>query len=195
MEMTDNETMPVLIAGCGLSGLSLAAVLRHRKVPFMLFEAGSRYGEAQGYGITLRKWAYEPFLRALDESDIEHAIEGFKRNVAVDAPIGGSGRIEAGITNANTGGSLVPEMARGDEGHIRANRGRIRKWLIERAGEEKVRWQATVADVRVDQRGVMVRLESGERVRGTCLVAADGVHSTGQSTAKHDCIAIKADTE
>lgn len=172
---------PFLIVGAGLSGLSLAALLAHKQVPFIVLEASSRHDKTQGYGITLRRWAYEPIIRALlVGDDFAGAVEAFKRHVAVDAEIGGIGRIEAGIVDAATGEPLVPDMARGDEGHIRANRGRMREWLIQRAGDGNVRWEARVTDVRTDDDGVAAMIEGGEEIRGRCIVAADGVHSTGQ---------------
>lgn len=95
-ESNIDSILPVLIAGARLPGLFLVAAPTYRRIPFFLFEAGPCHDHRQDYGITLRQWAYEPLPRALGEIDTKTAIGSFKRSVAVDALIGGIGRIEVG---------------------------------------------------------------------------------------------------
>ena len=107
-------------------------------------------------------------------------IEAFKRAVAVDAAIGGNGKIHSSIVDASTGEVLMPEMAKGDEGHIRASRGRFREWLLQKVVEENVRWETKVMDVISDECGVCAVLEDGEMANGRMVVAAGGVHCAGK---------------
>lgn len=175
----DDSNLSVLIAGAGLSGPSLAACLARHRLPFTIFEV-ARPHAAQPYAITLQRWAYEPLIHALVMHNPDAAIQAFRRDVAVDARVGGTGRVDAGIVDAATGESIVPGVAIGDESHVHANGEMLRQWLIRQAGEGNVRFDARVAGLRTDDRGVTVVLGSGEEVRGRCLVAADGVDSTGQ---------------
>lgn len=180
-EALHDTSLPILIVGAGLSGLSLAAVLTNRRVPFILLEADARHTYAQDYSVTLRRSAYEPLLRALDEVNMEAARHAFGLAVTVDASIGGIGRVGEGVTDASTGETLAPAVTSEHEDCVRANRTRLREWLIERIGEENVRRQATLAQFWNDHQHLVVQLEGGEQVRGRCLVAADGMHSTGQT--------------
>lgn len=97
----------------------------------------------------------------------------FKAKVAVDAEVGGVGRV------APQQYRHVPLMSH--EGSydtrdsFRANRARLEGWL--REGLD-VRNASVVSGVKGGREGVNVRFESGEVLDAEYVVAADGVHST-----------------
>jgi len=70
MARPQGRTEEVHIIGAGIAGLALARILKHRGIPFRIFE---RRGEqaAYRYGVTLHPEAYLPFVRA---SGIEEQV-------------------------------------------------------------------------------------------------------------------------
>jgi 2-polyprenyl-6-methoxyphenol hydroxylase-like FAD-dependent oxidoreductase len=76
---------PILIIGAGISGLACARILNLYRIPNIIFETFPK-SRRQGYGITLRSWAYSHFLEQL-----HIASSVFKSEAATDAPIGGNG--------------------------------------------------------------------------------------------------------
>ena len=61
---------------------------------------------------------------------------------------------------------------------IRAERGRLRKWL---ATNIPVRWGCQVTRIEHDDHGVSVHLADGSIAKGDFLVGADGINSVGKS--------------
>ena len=173
---------PVVIAGAGLSGLSLAALLTSKRVRFILLEASARHDERPSYSLALHRWAFEPLIRGLlnDQNDLEPAIRSCERAFAIDGDVSES---------ANPGRPFAPSAATGNYSQLFANHRRLREWLLQRVHDGSVRWGAKIVDVKTDLGGVTVRVAGGEEIGGRCLVAADGVQSTGQpaitSTAVH----------
>ncbi len=55
---------PVLIIGAGISGLACGRILNVHRVPNIIFEIFPK-SRRQGYGISLRSWAYSHFLEQL----------------------------------------------------------------------------------------------------------------------------------
>lgn len=180
-----NTTLPMLVAGAGLSGLSLAALLTHKWIPFILLETSSSSEEARDNCIKLQRWAYEPLIQALVEEDNPRdVVEAFKRCVAVGAQVGGVGRVETCVIDAVSGESLGDAGSGANDASREcfcANSGRLRDWLLQKIGQADIRRNAEVKDVMTDDDGVLAAvLRDGEEMRGSYQVAADGVHSTGQ---------------
>lgn len=164
----------ILIIGAGIAGLSIAALLTKHRIPFQLFESSDQNSEAQGYGITLRRWGYEPLVRALGVP-----LEDFIHAVACDGAVGGVGRIASSMIDAANGAVLVPDMADGREGHIRANRGKIREWLIQHIDPSSLQWGKKVCAVACEKDFATVTFEDGSQASCAMLIAADGIHSAG----------------
>src|ERR1700753_2086065 len=93
--------LPVLIIGAGISGLSLARLLKKYAIPSIVFESTSKLSR-QGYGLTARAWAYEPLLSKLGLSADE-----FKAHVATDSASGGRGKFDRTLYELSTGNTLL----------------------------------------------------------------------------------------
>ncbi len=172
-----SNTLPVLIIGAGLAGLSLAKVLRRHGIPVAVFESSSS-DRTQGYGITIRQFAYDPLLKELDRSS-----EELKRASATDREVGGLGMIDSTLRDVYTGETLVnaPPARKGaeEQDYYRANRNALRSWLGEGCD---IHFNHKLVSFRVDKEAetVTAEFQNGKSVVGCLLVAADGIHSTGQ---------------
>ncbi|SMQ54467.1 unnamed protein product [Zymoseptoria tritici ST99CH_3D7] len=145
----------IIIIGAGTAGLVLGRCLHHRGIPAILLEKAKNSPHRNNYGITLHAQTYRPLLKVLglDETN-------FRRKVAVDSPVGGTGR----ISRHDSG-----------EGDFRANRGRFEGLLAEGLD---VRWESEVEDVKFGgPEGVTVGLKGGEKQTSKIVVGADGPHS------------------
>jgi 2-polyprenyl-6-methoxyphenol hydroxylase-like FAD-dependent oxidoreductase len=165
---------PILVIGAGISGLTLARTLIRHRLPVIVFDSMSA-GRSQGYGITLRSWAYDKFIDPLGISP-----EELKRHVATDAPLGRMGKLDAHLWDAYTGKVLIeapPTRPGSNEGDFfRANRSRIRDFLSEGVD---VRFEHRLISFEVVGGGVKAKFNTGEEVEGQMLIGADGVNSTG----------------
>ncbi|KAI0481302.1 hypothetical protein GGR56DRAFT_688930 [Xylariaceae sp. FL0804] len=175
----------VAIIGGGIAGLATAALLSKRRIPLLLFEQGER-DDSQGYGITLRDWAWGPLLAALGTSEAD-----FRAAVAIDAGDGslGNGFIRGIAYDGQTGQELFLPSGGSAGDFFRANRRRIREWLLSRIDSDRIRWgcrvtvkpPAPAADEEATTSFTLIAAEDGTTtplVRAAVLVAADGVHST-----------------
>lgn len=171
------NNLPVLIIGAGLAGLSLAKVLRRHGVPVVVFESSSS-DRTQGYGITIRQFAYDPLLK-----EVGCSPEELKRASATDREAGGTGRIDSSLRDAYTGETLVKappaRKGAGEQDFYRANRNALRGWLGEGCD---IHFNHTLVSFKVDKeaRTITAEFRNGKSVVGCLLVAADGIHSTGQ---------------
>lgn len=118
---------PILIIGAGISGLSLARTLLGHNLPLIVFDDAPA-SRRQGYGITLRSWAYTKFIDPLDISP-----DNFKNDTATDALLGGQGKLDTNLWDPYTGKVLVkspPARPNAPESDfLRVNRLRLREFL------------------------------------------------------------------
>lgn len=168
-------SVPVIVAGAGIGGLSVALTLHQIGVPCLVFESVSEL-RPLGVGINLQPNAvrelYELGLGAdaLDRIGIqtkEWALVGLNGNDVYSEPRG------------TLAGYNWPQYS--------VHRGKLQMLLydavLERLGPDAVRTGQRVAGYRNggDGSGIRVLLEnaSGERseVQGSLLIAADGLHS------------------
>ncbi|KAH8807959.1 FAD-dependent monooxygenase [Xylogone sp. PMI_703] len=166
--------LPVLIIGSGIAGLSLAKMLSHHGIAVSVFEA-SPASRTQGYGITIREFAYGPLLKELG-----YTPDQLKKASATDREIGGVGKIDASLRDAYTGEALVKAPpTKNDQGQefYRANRNALRGWLCEGVD---IHFDHKLVSFEIDkQEGfVTAQFQNGKSVIGCLLVAADGMHST-----------------
>jgi 2-polyprenyl-6-methoxyphenol hydroxylase-like FAD-dependent oxidoreductase len=161
--MTQMAKQTISIIGAGLSGLTLGRCLRQRGISAILYERTSSPA-AYSYGITLHASAYAPLLKVLDVD--EHT---FKTRIAVDAAIGGSGKINNAALGAVSG-----NLNKGGDS-FRANRGKLEEWL--REGLD-VRWEQVLQHVEHSSDGApTLSFENSEKVQSDIVVGADGPHS------------------
>jgi 2-polyprenyl-6-methoxyphenol hydroxylase-like FAD-dependent oxidoreductase len=157
---------PILIIRAGISGLACARILNSYRIPSIIFESSLR-SRKQGYGITLRSWAYSHFLQSL--------------RISTDGPVGGKGYISSTIFDAYTGKPLTSARpARSNskmEGDFfRVNRHQLREYL---ADGLDVRYEHELISFQSKTDGLVAKFRNGQTIEGTILIGADGVFSRG----------------
>jgi monooxygenase len=166
---------PILIVGAGISGLSAARLLGQHGVTCIVFEQ-STPDKSQGYAITVRDWAFEPLLSGIGGI----SVKDFQKGVAVDRELGGTGWVDLTFRNNGTGETLFnPEQSQTNDkvSLFRANRGVLRDWLGDGVD---IRYGHKLKSVQGRPGNVKAVFENNEEIEGSMLIAADGVHSSGQ---------------
>ncbi|KAM0463099.1 hypothetical protein ACHAPV_003225 [Trichoderma viride] len=165
---------PVIIIGAGIAGLSLARVLQENGIQVSVYESSSR-SAAQGYGITLRSWAYGPLVDKLGIN-----LDEFRSAVATDGSVGGTGEINPTMHDALTGKPLIeasPSQTGSPEGEFfRANRNRLREFLL-RGVDCHFDYQLVSLDIDEGEELLNARFANGAVVTGSLVIGADGVFS------------------
>jgi 2-polyprenyl-6-methoxyphenol hydroxylase-like FAD-dependent oxidoreductase len=170
------KELPLLLIGAGLGNLSLAQTLRksglatpsHIRI-FDQFRATSR----PSYSLTLHPWGYE---------DIQEVV-GDKKPIAfcaVDASLGGKGRVERRVFDIETGATVGRIDGYGDKS-IRVNRGVLGQMLKDGLSidfEKKFERFEAVRD-EDGREAIRAWFVDGESVLGSGIIAGDGVHSKG----------------
>ena len=170
---SDLPQAPVLIAGGGIAGLSLALTLHQIGVPCIVFEA---VGQLQplGVGINLQPNAVrELFDLGLTASELD-AIGIQAREWAL---VGRNGRDVYAEPRGLAAGYRWPQYS--------LHRGQLQMLLyrtvLERLGAGAVRLGHRVLGYRNEPDGVVASIETRDgrttEARGSLLVAADGLHS------------------
>ncbi|KXT18013.1 hypothetical protein AC579_9603 [Pseudocercospora musae] len=171
------KTMPrpsITIIGAGISGLTLArTLLTKHGIKARIVEKAGKSVNRHDYGITLHASAYTRLLGILKVDE-----QGFKKRVAVDAGIGGTGKM---VMRRGSGGSS--SSGDDDDESFRANRSRLEEMLGEGLDVE---WESEVEDVRVEEGGkkiVVAAVKDGDGLikqqeeESDMVVGADGAHS------------------
>lgn len=151
----------ISIVGAGLSGLTLGRCLQRRGIKATLYERNTS-PPPNSYGITLYDEAYRHLLAALDVSE-----STFRSRVAVDAAVGGTGKINNAAVNYmnDKHGSNC----------FRANRGKLEEWLREGLDVE---WGHELKDANCPSSGTpSLIFADGQTVQSDIIVGADGPHS------------------
>ncbi|QKX52962.1 uncharacterized protein TRUGW13939_00033 [Talaromyces rugulosus] len=170
---------PIIIIGAGLSGLAAARLLTDQGIPVIVFEQ-SQPDRSQGYGLTLRDWAYNALLEELGNPI---GVSDFQRAVATDGAIGRTGWVDLTFRNNGTGETLFnPDPPKPGQPNtiFRANRSFLRNWLAEGVD---VRYEHKLEGFQGEPGHVSAFFENGVVQEGSILVAADGVHSTVRGVA------------
>lgn len=167
--------MPILIIGAGLSGLTTARLLTNSGIPNIVFEA-SPPDRSQGFSISLRDWGYEVLLEALGGLP----LSSLTRGVAPDRHVGGHGWVDLVMRDSRTGEVLVAPDPATQPSIVRANRNALRAWIADCGDDElDIRYGHRLQSVQGTIGDMTAVFENGSRYRGSLVVAADGVHSTG----------------
>jgi 2-polyprenyl-6-methoxyphenol hydroxylase-like FAD-dependent oxidoreductase len=160
--------MPVLIAGGGVGGLTLALSLHERGIPCTVFEAAEAV-RPLGVGINTLPHAIRE-LAALGLLPVLDAVGVRTRELRYLNRFGQEIWVEPRGTWA---GHDVPQFS--------IHRGRLHAVLWQ-AARERLGPQALVTGTRLagfdqDEDGVTARFADGRSLRGAALVGADGIHS------------------
>ncbi|MBA2961714.1 MULTISPECIES: flavin-dependent oxidoreductase [Ramlibacter] len=169
----DSSQAPVLIAGGGIGGLSLALTLHQIGVPCMVFEAVPQL-QPLGVGINLQPNAVrELFDLGLDGRSLD-TIGIQAREWAL---VGRNGKDVYAEPRGLLAGYRWPQYS--------VHRGQLQMLLyrtvLERLGPDAVQLGHRMVRYRNEPDGVVASLETRDgrqvEVRGALLVAADGLHS------------------
>lgn len=163
-------TPHVLIAGGGIGGLSLALTLHQIGVPFTVLES-VRALKPMGVGINLQPNAVrELFALGIDASDLD-TVGVPAREWAL---VGRSGAEIHAEPRGTEAGYSWPQYAV----HRGAFHMLLYRRLMERCGADAMRLGAQVVGYEpLPAGGVAALLADGDRVEGTVLIGADGIHS------------------
>jgi 2-polyprenyl-6-methoxyphenol hydroxylase-like FAD-dependent oxidoreductase len=179
---------PISIIGAGLSGLSLARTLHNHRIPFEIYEKAAKRPR-HNYGITLHASTYRPLLKILNLTETN-----FKQRVAVDAGVDGTGVIDPK--------ALVSFRERGiSQESFRANCGKLESLLREDLENERgmgVKWGTTIEKMHQEGStgsGMGMGSKDGKglkRLESSCIVVANGVHSSVRKPPKLDILPFVA---
>ncbi|KAK3641877.1 hypothetical protein LTR56_000035 [Elasticomyces elasticus] len=154
--------MTINIIGAGLSGLVFGRCLRKRGIPFTIYDrdTATQGSTRHKYGITLYPWAFRPLLKYLDIDEIT-----FRKTLAVDAAIGGVGRIASKHDTE-------------DGPPFRANRRKLERMLSQ---DMDVKWGHGLEYVETKQAGYTTYFLKDHDLlqswHNNLAIAADGPHS------------------
>jgi 2-polyprenyl-6-methoxyphenol hydroxylase-like FAD-dependent oxidoreductase len=154
------SAQPISIIGAGIGGLTLGRALLKQGIPAVLYErkpSTSRYS----YGVTLHAASYRHLLDVLDIDE-----STFRRAVAVDGPVGGTGEINH-KSIIHTGDITSSSF--------RAHRERLERLL--REGLD-IRWKHEVDEIQQSPSGMVLCLQTGEKINSNYIVGVDGPHSS-----------------
>lgn len=156
---------PLLIAGGGIGGLTLAALLGRRGRDCLVLERTERFAPV-GAGIVLQPNA----ALALRIGGIESQVLGRGSATGRLRIRDDSGRVLSTIE----AGDLQSRFGAGVFGFHRAT---LHAALVDLIAPERIRLNAAVRACGPTPLGAFVELQTGERIEGSGLVAADGLRS------------------
>ncbi|HUG16588.1 MAG TPA: flavin-dependent oxidoreductase [Thermomicrobiales bacterium] len=167
---------PVIIAGAGPGGLTLASALRHRGLPAVVVEAVSEL-RPLGVGINLLPHS----VRVLHELGLRAALEPIAVQTSELRYVNKLGQLIWAEPRGVAAGYDVPQYS--------LHRGRLQLALLEiareRLGAASVRTGCALEQWRDDADGVTVQARDASgtlhEIDGECLVAADGIHSVARA--------------
>lgn len=161
------EERKTIVVGGGIGGLTASIALRRNGLDCVVLEAGDVRKLLVGGGIHM--WANA--MRALERAGVAHRVS------EAGAPID---RTEYRTFH----GRLLAEWPLDEIGRdvgtvdVGISRRDLLTTLVDAADDDTVRSGARCVGFEQDANGVTARLESGEEVRGSVLVGADGLRST-----------------
>jgi len=150
---------PISIIGAGIGGLTLARCLLKHGIPAVLYERMPSTPR-HSYGVTLHASSYRPLLKVLDMDEWT-----FKRRIAVDGAIGGSGKI-------NPRALVRPGDIDADS--FRAHREKLERLLREGLN---VQWEHALEKVEEGPSGMSLHLKGGRKLDSSVIIGVDGPHS------------------
>ncbi len=172
-------SLPILIAGAGIGGLSLALGLAERGMRVLVLERAPTLGEI-GAGIQLGPNAFHSFdFLGIAQEAKRHAI--FIDSLRLMDALSGDEIIRIPLEDAF--------RQRFGNPYAVVHRGELHSILLRRCRESSlvdIRTSAEVARYDQDGASVTATLADGERLRGSALVGADGLWSNVRSQLAAD---------
>jgi 2-polyprenyl-6-methoxyphenol hydroxylase-like FAD-dependent oxidoreductase len=158
-------SLPVIIAGGGIGGLSLAKALRRCKVPVIVLEQSQSFRKVGG-GIGL--WG--PALKALRQIEIEDKLEGKQ---LVCAGYRSSSQVSRGEWLVCPDSSVLNRHT----SCLCLRRGELQSALFQSTTSYDIKLDSKIVSFAQKSDSVSVYLENGSSIEGSILVAADGTNS------------------
>lgn len=165
---------PILIAGGGIGGLTLAALLKRRGRECLVLERAARF-DPIGAGIILQPNA----VKALRIGGIEEAVVSRGAAMQQMQIRDHRGRVLSSVEAA----SFRARFRAGVTGFHRAT---LHAALLDLIEPSSIRLGAAVRSCGETPEGVFVEIETGERVEGSALVGADGLRSAVRQRLVND---------
>jgi 2-polyprenyl-6-methoxyphenol hydroxylase-like FAD-dependent oxidoreductase len=150
---------PISIIGAGIGGLTLTRCLLKHGIPAVLYER-MRSTPRHSYGVTLHASSYRPLLKVLEIDEWT-----FKRRIAVDGEIGGSGKINPRV---------LVRPGEIDADSFRAHREKLERLLREGLN---VQWEHALEKVEEEPSGMGLHLNCGQKLDSSVIIGVDGPHS------------------
>lgn len=168
------ETLPILIIGAGVAGLTLAQGLKRLSIPFVVFEKDiSLTSRKQGYRIRLDEdGAYA--LRDVLPPELWREFQ--QTSIESDSKNGGSSKIDALTGKRGERGADFQGVRRTDEHVWAVDRLTLRQVLL-LGLEDSVEWGVEYLEYDRVGDGIVAMFVGGKHVKGRLLVGAEGVHS------------------
>jgi len=158
---------PVVIVGGGIGGVSTALCLQRHAIPFLLLEQAPAFGEI-GAGIQLSANAMRLLQRlGLGTQILEIGVR--PRGLEIRSWHNGERILWTPLGEVADRKFGAP--------YVHAHRAEVMNVLVRALGTDHVRFATHVLGYEQDRRGVAAILDSGERVQGSVLIGADGIHS------------------
>lgn len=151
---------PICIIGAGIGGLTLGRCLLKRGIQTILYERMPT-SPRHHYAITLHSSSYQPLLKVLGMDEWT-----FKRRVAVDGAMGGSGTIDP---------TALAHHSALEQSSFRAHREKLERLLREGLN---VQWEHALEKIENTPHGhVVLCLLNGQRLNSDFVIGVDGPHS------------------
>lgn len=175
-----SETVDVIIIGAGLSGLALAQSLLRHNISCKVYESDPSLSvRAQGYRVRIS----DEGIQALEESLTEADFTKLESSCNINP---GSSNIPQATLSAVSGGMCgplfrpgmkTPMSARPLRKPLSADRGVLRRGLLEGIEDRVVFGKKFKYYVEEANGGIVAHFEGGLQVHGSVLVGADGTWS------------------
>ncbi|KAL1964907.1 hypothetical protein VTN77DRAFT_6260 [Rasamsonia byssochlamydoides] len=160
-------TLPVLIIGAGISGLTLAQYLRRQGIPFRIFERdASMTSRVGGWGLTIH-WAHSLLCNMLPAEVVQRLEESHVTREALET--GDYGRFTLFDLSTGVAKYNVPAAKR-----MRFSRGKLREIL---AMGIEIEWSKRLKAVDSLDDMAIAHFEDGTSVQGCLVVGCDGSRS------------------
>lgn len=164
----------IAIIGGGLTGLSLAISLKHRSIPFTLYESHSSFTEI-GAGINLGPSALRS-LRLIDSALGDKVYALATRNPSPDEETWMYFRYGA-ASGKHSDGEVLEELKAPPTGNLSFHRKELLGLLAREIEGEDVKFGRKFVGYVQDEEDVSIEFEDGSVERAAIVIGCDGIHS------------------
>ncbi|CAF0795682.1 unnamed protein product [Didymodactylos carnosus] len=170
-----SSSLPVLIIGGGIAGLTLARACTIAKIPFKLFEQSTQLQSDKRAGTGIGLWG--PALRALYTLGITDKLYSK-----------GQLMICAGYRDSHTGNWLAKPhpLINSFTSCLCLLRGDLQSALLDSLDPEHIHTNHKFKSINLKSKSVIITFENGLNYSGSLVVAADGINSAVRNKLKFE---------